>query len=300
MNHFYSMCAIYNITDPFPVVEHTLCQFAAFLANKGIAAQSIRTYLSALRNAQISMGYPDPRDRSSLAILKRVQAGIRRAQASSASNDKRIRLPITTSMLRSVRAKLEATQEAEKELVWAVATLAFFGFFRLGELLLDRDAAYTPTAHLSWGDIAADSRDDPSMLRVHLKRSKCDQFGMGVDVFVGRTRCELCPVAAVLSYLAVRGSSQGPIFIDSRQQPLTKAKFVARIRNILAEAGYPSHQFAGHSFRIGAATAAAQAGIEDSTIQALGRWHSSAFLTYIRTPRDRLAGISTLLAARTN
>ena len=124
------------------------------------------------------------------------------------------------------------------------------------------------------------------MLRVHLKQSKCDQFGMGADIVIGRTRNELCPVAAVLSYLAVCGSSQGSLFTDTRQQLLTKTRFVARIRSILDEAGYPSHQFAGHSFRIGAATVAAQAGIEHSTIQALDWWHSSTFLAYIRIPRD--------------
>ena len=91
-----------------------------------------------------------------------------------------------------------------------------------------------------------------------------------------------------------------PALIDSHQRPLTKSKFVTRIRSILDELGYPSQQFAGHSFRIGAATAAAQAGIEDSTIQALGRWHSSAFLTYIRTPRDQLTAITALLAAQRN
>ena len=74
-----------------------------------------------------------------------------------------------------------------------------------------------------------------------------------MDVFVGRTRNELCPVAAVLSYLAVQGSSQGPLFTDTRQQLLTKTRFVARIISVLDKAGNPSDQFAGHSFRIGAA-----------------------------------------------
>ena len=300
MNQFDVMCSMNNITNPFPVTELTMCQFAAFLADKGLAAQSIRTYLSALRNAQILRGFPDPRERSSLPILRRVQAGITRTRAFSPARPQRTRLPITVAMLRAIRSSLDASSDRERELVWAVAALAFFGFFRLGELLLDKEATYNPSMHLSWGDVAADSRDEPSALRVHLKRSKCDQAGLGIDIFVGRAGNELCPVAAVLAYLAVRGSSPGPLFIDTKKQPLTKARFVARIRDILEEAGYPSRQFAGHSFRIGAATAAAQAGVEDSKIQMLGRWHSDAFRAYVRTPRDQLASVTAVLAARTD
>ena len=137
----------------------------------------------------------------------------------------------------------------------------------------------------------------PSMLRIHLRWSECDQVEEGVDVFVGRTKNELCPAVAVLSYLAVRGSSQGPLFIDTRQQPLTKPKSVAMIRTILAEVGYLSHQFAGHGFRIGPVTTATQVGIEDTKIQALEHRHSSASQTYSRTPRDQLMGITNLFAA---
>ena len=42
-------------------------------------------------------------------------------------------------------------------------------------------------------------------------------------------------------------------------------------------------QYTGHSFRIGAATSAAQVGLSDSPIQILGRWRSSAFQHYLRT-----------------
>ena len=138
-------------------------------------------------------------------------------------------------MLKGIRARLDAAIDQEKELVWAVATLAFFRFFLLGELPPENDASYTQMTHLIWGDIAVDNREDPSILQVHLKRSKCDQFGRGMDVFVGRTKNELCPVAAVLLYLTARGSSQGPLFIDSHQRPLTKSKFVTRIRSLLDE-----------------------------------------------------------------
>jgi hypothetical protein len=40
----------------------------------------------------------------------------------------------------------------------------------------------------------------------------------------------------------------------------------------------------GHSFRIGAATAAAIQGASDEDIQRMGRWKSQAFKRYIRIP----------------
>ena len=40
-------------------------------------------------------------------------------------------------------------------------------------------------------------------------------------------------------------------------------------------------------------------GIEDSLIKTLGRWESSAYLLYVRVPRERLAGVARLLTAAT-
>ena len=78
--------------------------------------------------------------------------------------------------------------------------------------------------------------------------------------------------------MSIRGDHPGPFFVLDTSTPITKPWFVAQLRGILAAVGLPQGQFAGHSFRIGAATTAAP------TIQALGRWHSAAFLQYIRTP----------------
>lgn len=120
---------------------------------------------------------------------------------------------------------------------------------------------------LAWGDVAVGSNEAPTMLHIHIKRSKCDQFGKGVDVIVGRTGLPLCPVSAVMEYLAIHQDTPGPFFIDTSRRAVTKSWFVERIREVLVAVGLPKLDFAGHSFRIGAATSAALAGVEDSTIQ---------------------------------
>ena len=80
--------------------------------------------------------------------------------------------------------------------------------------------------------------------------------------------------------------------------PLIKARFVRDIREVLKTIGLPQGQYAGHSFKIGAATAVAQVGVEDFTIQIFGRWQSAAFLQYIRMPKEKLEAVSSLLVPR--
>ena len=295
MKHFHQFCGRYNITDPFPISELTLCYFVAYLAEQGLAPQTGRTYLAAVHNAQISLGLPDPREHSTLPLLKRIQAGIRRVRLQRGNGSGRVRLPITVHTLIRIREALRISSDANSVVTWAVTCTAFFGFFRLGELLPLSSSSFNATMDLAWGDVAVDNRTNPRMIQIHLKTSKCDQFGQGADVIVGVTGVDICPVSALSQYMGSRGSTQGPFFLNAAGEVLTKPAFVSQIRDILQSMGIPAHQFAGHSFRIGAATTAAIVGVEDSMIQTLGRWHSTAFLRYIRTPKTRLASVSASL-----
>ncbi len=64
----------------------------------------------------------------------------------------------------------------------------------------------------------------------------------------------LCPVAAVVAYMVIRGNSTGPFFCFMDSKPLTKARFTEVICKFLEAVGHPQDHFAGHSFRIGVAT----------------------------------------------
>ena len=182
-------------------------------------------------------------------------------------------------------------------MLWAACCLAFFGFLRTGEMTIPSDTEYDPSCHLSFKDIAIDDPDSPSMLRVTMKQSKTDPFRRGIDLFLGKTNNEICPVSTMLKYLVMRGQDPGPLFRFSDGRFLTHQRSVTAIRSALASAGVDKSKYNGHSFRIGAVTTAAAKGIEDSVIKTLGRRRSLAYLDYIRVPRDKLASYSRVLCS---
>ena len=105
-------------------------------------------------------------------------------------------------------------------------------------------------------------------------------------------------MVAILAYIAVRPAVNGPLFVFKDGSFLTRDRLVSAIRRALSSAGIETTGFSGHSFRVGAATTAAVVGVEDSTIKMLGRWESSAYQRYLRTPRETLAAISTRLVTQ--
>ena len=118
MKKFGTFCARYVI-DPFPVTEHLLCCFAAYMANAGLSPQTVKSYLAAVRNAQLSLGLPYPREQSSLPIFKRVQAGISRCKLRRGQPSK-VRLPITAQLLLKIKWSLERSGHADRLALWAV------------------------------------------------------------------------------------------------------------------------------------------------------------------------------------
>ena len=93
-----------------------------------------------------------------------------------------------------------------------------------------------------------------------------------------------------------KGCYPGPLFCRKSGTPLSRSRFVDSVRSALTKANLPADVFAGHSFRIGAATTAASAGICDSSIQSLGRWKSNAYLLYIRAEPQKLAKVSSTMS----
>ena len=281
--------------NPLPVSESLLCRYVAYLAEEGLAPKTIKLYLSAIRHLQVSMNLSDPKI-GEMARLEQVVKGAKREYAKK-NPDKRERLPITPELL--MQMKQVWSREPKKFdniMLWAACCVCYFGFLRSGEVTVPSEAAYDSSVHLNMSDIAVDSIYSPSTIKIKIKASKTDQFRKGVDIYLGRTHNQLCPVEALLAYIAIRGKEQGMLFRFEDKRLLTKDRFVSRVRETLSQTGVNEKLYSGHSFRIGAATTAGRKGLSSEKIQTLGRWESSAYLLYIRLPREELSSVSKIIS----
>ena len=184
-------------------------------------------------------------------------------------------------------------------MLWAACLTTFFSFCRSGEVTVETEGQYDPNTHLSYSDVATDNLSCPTVISLNIKPSKTDQGRVGCQVVLGKTNDDLCPVTAFLQYLSRRGGLPGALFQWQDGTPLSKTKFVEAVRQGLSAANLPAQQYAGHSFRIGAATTAAMMGLQDSAIQILGRWKSDCYQLYIRSNPRHLASLSSSLSRST-
>jgi len=163
-----------------------------------------------VRSFRIKRGFADPFLGAQLPRLEHVLRGIKKNEAKRGSGS-RERLPITPVILKPLKEVWSSSgAECDTKLIWAACCLCFFAFLRAGELTVPSDSAYDSSVHLSVGDIAVDDSRRPSFLWITIKQSKTDMFQKGVDLFVGRTGSDLCPVATVLDFLQARGIFPGP------------------------------------------------------------------------------------------
>ena len=256
--------------------------FCAYLALQGLRWQTIKSYLSAVRHFQLMQGTPPGSLDGARPRLQLMLRGIKRA---TSTKPLKARLPITPFILRQVwRAANKNEPSQDTLMLWAAMNMCFFGFLRAGEVCTPSGASYDPSWHLCVQDLALDSHINPTKLFVTIKASKTDPFRQGSTVTLGKTDRLLCPISAILPYVAVRGSEAGPLFCFQDGSFLTRDTFVKGVRHLLVAAGIDPLPYSGHSFRIGAATTAAQAGMDAALIQTLGRWKSSAYQLYIRIP----------------
>ena len=273
--------------SPLPASEWTLMLFVTHLS-RTIKASSIKVYLAGIRSLHIENGFANPL--ANCLRLERVLRGVKRAQGVSKSE----RLPVTFAVLSRIHAVLNFACY-DDALFWAACCTGFFGFLRSGEFTTPT-SKFDSRIHLSVADIHFDKRLDPKIIFLRIKCSKTDPFRQGHTIRLGVSGNEICAVRALLRYLHLRGGGAGPLFRHTNGSPLTSTSLTTWLRTAVSRAGLKGN-FSGHSFRIGAATSAAAAGVPDHLIKTLGRWLSNAYQLYIQTPHHILEAVPARLVS---
>ena len=295
ISRFKQFC-LSNKRPALPADKQTVIYFTVTMS-RSLSPATIKVYLSAISTWHQQNGYKSPTSHN--PMLSFIMKGARKQYALK-RNHISIRQPITARilkhMLQEVRKPSCHLCEHDKRMLAAAFTLAFFGLLRISEFTVPSKRSFDPRKHASITSIQWKGNH----FIFTIKSSKTDQLHYGQAVYITRSHSEICPFAAMRQYFSYCGLNKSlrdaPLFTFKTGQPLTRHSCLKYLRSSLAAAGYQHLTFNTHSFRIGAATSAAQAGIPTSKIKLLGRWHSSAYQRYTRTGKEALKSAASSLA----
>jgi integrase len=265
---------MHGLPPTWPAAENHILQFIASMSIAGKAYSTARTYLAGIAAKHKLNGWRDPTESF---LVQKVMQGF--AKGNSARDT---RLPITLPRLQQLIPITEAicSNMYECQLFRAAFTLAFFGFFRVSELVGQGLSNKGGRKGLQVSDVWINSD-----MVINLSGSKTDQLEKGTQIHIQRiaNMPEVCPVRAMTDYLGARGKGEDEtLFIHIGGLPLTRYQFQAVLKKAARVLGWDLSRFSSHSFRIGAATTAAANGVSNSTIMAKGRWSSNAVTKYVR------------------
>ena len=292
IKRFKLFCSQHKVC-PLPADKETVAYFAAYLSRSVTPTTMKLSAISAWHNRK---GFRSPTSQN--PILKLVIKGAKRIHANNKSNEAR-RQPITLDVLQTLIRLLQSSHcclnQHDQRMLQAAFTVAFYGLLRISEFTVPSIRVFDPRRLITMADITWGSQH----YTLILKYCKTDQLGRGHQLHIPKAKGITCPFKAMYRYCSrkrVHAVKCAPLFTFKSGEPLTRNKLLTHLRRLLSQAGYSAGAFYTHSFRIGAATTAAEAGLPRSQIKLLGRWRSSAYLCYTRSYNNSLISAANQLA----
>ena len=166
-----------------------------------MAPSTINSYACAVSNWYKVQALPDP---CSDFLVKKAVKGAAQAGVSPDT-----RQPITPDLLHKLIAALPTICMSlyEAKMFTSVFTLAFFGLFRIGELVCQNKYVANTNA-LQFDDIVFKN----DLMKITICFLKTDQTGKSTAIILqGDANSNICPVNAMREFINIRGCHEGPI-----------------------------------------------------------------------------------------
>ena len=168
--------------------------------------------------------------------------------------------------------------------IFAIATMAFYGQLRLGEICSDREVYNTFNCRTLPNLSNLNPPHTPAGSHMlHIPWTKVKRAS-GEDVAICCQRDISDPITALQQHLQINVIEDPSIAIASYLTPsgtrklLTVSKFMKCCNEIWHTHG--RKRYTGHCFRIGGTTHYLLQGINPDVVRLMGRWSSDAFIRY--------------------
>ena len=229
-------------------------------------------------------------------ILKRFLTGVNNLQKNAFKEvDKAGRLPVTASLLVSIRGALFSLQwsQYKKKAFWAVLAALFWGSLRANEILCQEATTFNISQSFLESDIRVDNR---GIVLLWLRDTKAGPAaGDVVELHPCRTIQLVDPIEAIAEYWQCRNNMFGsdmiapprrPFFVQENGNNMTRAVFTKDLRAAIAAVpGFTEKDallYGGHSARSGLPSLVQEMHLDEDVYKKFGRWSSSAYQSYLK------------------
>lgn len=300
LRKFHIFCDVFNIPESIrlPATFQVLHSFAIWAASdpssinpelwntrhfEPVAVSTVRKYLSAIRAWHIAQGWPEP---ISQAERTRIDWSLRGLERTMPNRHRPVRPPVTLPLLRLLKTELILSDPFDA-CIWAMASCAFWGLMRFGEVSHPQSRKFDGQRHLKRRDATIDiDQNGTPYARLLLPSAKTAKPGETQPVFIASQEKELCALEALHNlFTVVPAQSEDPLFSwmdkQGRVRPMAKQAALKRINGIAQQVGLGTTF--GHSFRIGGASYFLAKKVEPEIVRLAGRWKSLAYEVYIRS-----------------
>jgi hypothetical protein len=255
-----------------PTTEPVLCAWLASMYGR-VSGSTARNDMAGLRAWHVRQNEVFPASERVAKILESIE------HHRPATSRLPQRPPVTIDMVRVLVDALHPVSLSFALAVLACALVAFWGQFRLGELLPTSRAGFSSDLFPTQASWSA-SRS----YKITLPWTKTTK-SRGAVVRLPPQTSRTCAVTALSRYLRkFPASATSPLFCyiarDGKVVPLTKKAFLDHINSIWKANDFP--RITGHAFRIGGTTELLRRGVDPDVVKVSGRWSSDSFLRYWR------------------
>ena len=259
-----------------PIAPYLIANFIAYLHHAGKAFNTIQSHLTAIGTLHKLNSFQDPTKGFCIA---RTLRGIKQIQPKPSEL-----LPITHDLMLTMVEIVDQLNltSFDKQLLKTIMIVAYHGCFRVGELLISSTDAHT----LKLKNVAMARAKNALSFTLDSYKHTDSPTTFIVKAYSVQ---KYCPVESVKIFLQLRPASNSEFFfIRQNGKPAHRLFLANNIKACLERIGKDSSRYNTHSFRAGRATDLALAGTPHYLIKLAGRWHSDAYMRYIRVPNFTL------------